>query len=68
MAINPNPEVVREIMQEDFGTSVLITSPAADRYLRKARTNTYNKTPENRYSRPCGGKGGFDDFVERWHE
>lgn len=24
--------------------------------------------PEDRYSRPCGGKGGFDDFVERWHE
>jgi len=67
MAINPNPEVVREIMQEDFGTSVLITSPAADRYLRKAHTNTY-KIPENRYRRPCGGKGGFDDFVERWHE
>jgi hypothetical protein len=18
-------------------------------------------------SRPCGGKGGFDDYVERWH-
>ena len=26
------------------------------------------KLPEDRYSRPCGGKGGFDDFVERWHE
>jgi hypothetical protein len=24
--------------------------------------------PEDRYSRPCGGKEGFDDYVERWHE
>jgi len=24
--------------------------------------------PDDRYSRPCGGAGGFDDFVERWHE
>lgn len=26
-----------------------------------------NDPPTDRYSRPCGGKGGFDDFVERWH-
>ena len=26
------------------------------------------KIPEDRMSRPCGGPGGFDDFVERWHE
>lgn len=26
------------------------------------------KPPEDRLSRPCGGPGGFDDFVERWHE
>jgi len=24
--------------------------------------------PDDRLSRPCGGAGGFDDFVERWHE
>jgi len=24
--------------------------------------------PEDRMSRPCGGVGGFDDFVERWSE
>jgi hypothetical protein len=42
----------------------LITDPASDRLLRKLRY----KIPEDRYSRPCGGAGGFDDFVERWHE
>lgn len=26
------------------------------------------EVPEDRFSRPCGGAGGFDDFVERWHE
>lgn len=41
----------------------LITEQAADRYLKK----TYN-IPADRLSRPCGGKNGFDDYVERWHE
>jgi hypothetical protein len=45
----------------------LITSPASEKYLKMARKAKY-QTPEDRYSRPCGGKGGFDDFVERWHE
>lgn len=26
------------------------------------------QVPYDRYSRPCGGVKGFDDFVERWHE
>jgi hypothetical protein len=55
------------MMQEDFGTKVLITDPAADRYLAKASKQRKCSTPEDRYSRPCGGKGGFDDYVERWH-
>jgi hypothetical protein len=25
------------------------------------------EVPEDRYSRPCGGKCGFDDFCERMH-
>jgi len=45
----------------------LITSPASEKYLKMARKSKY-QPPEDRYSRPCGGKGGFDDFVERWHE
>ena len=34
--------------------------------LKKLKKPT-NQPPEDRYSRPCGGKGGFDDYVERWH-
>ena len=58
---------VPAMMQEDFGTVVLVTSPIADKYLQKAKAKQYS-VPEDRYSRPCGGRGGFDDFVERWHE
>jgi hypothetical protein len=67
MANHPNPDTNPSMMQEDFGTRVLITSPIADQYLKKARKDKYKETPDDRYSRPCGGKGGFDDFVERWH-
>jgi hypothetical protein len=67
MANHPVPDNVPEMMAEDFGTVVLVTSPKADKYLQKARTNKYKEAPEDRYSRPCGGKGGFDDYVERWH-
>ena len=55
-------DTVPAMMQEDFGTSVLITSPAADRFLDKSA-----KHGTKRYSRPCGGAGGFDDFCERMH-
>ena len=33
MAINPNPDNVPSMMQEDLGTKVLITDVAADRLL-----------------------------------
>jgi len=51
---------------KDFITSgmTLITEVASDKYLKK----TEYQIPEDRYSRPCGGAHGFDDFVERWHE
>jgi len=62
-----HPDTVPAMMQEDFGTRVLVTSPIADQYLERARKKQY-LIPEDRYSRPCGGKEGFDDFVERWHE
>lgn len=45
----------------------LITDPASDVLLNKLSKKKYD-VPEDRYSRPCGGAGGFDDFVERWHE
>ena len=51
----------------EHGTKCLITDPIADKYLQKAKAKQYS-IPEDRYSRPCGGAGGFDDFVERMHE
>ena len=60
MAISPNPEIVPEIMRREFGTTVLITNPASDRILEKS-----NRHGNERYSRPCGGAGGFDDYCER---
>lgn len=66
MAKNPNPDRVSSMMEEDFGTICLITDSKADYYLKKVKTRV-NEPPIDRYSRPCGGKGGFDDYVERWH-
>jgi len=53
----------------------LITETDADRYLELARKQRLAKKkeelypmPEDRLERPCGGAGGFDDFVERWSD
>ena len=53
----------------------LITETDADRYLELARKQRKAKKkeelypmPEDRLERPCGGAGGFDDFVERWSD
>ena len=35
MANNPHPDFIQEIMEKDHGTRVLITDPAADRYLEE---------------------------------
>jgi hypothetical protein len=49
-------------MRENFGTCVLISDPASEKYLKMSR-----KTPPyDRMKRWCGGKNGFDDFVERF--
>jgi len=66
MAIHPT-DFNSEIMSAEHGTVVLVTSPIADKYLQKAKAKQYS-VPEDRYSRPCGGKGGFDDFCERIEE
>ena len=60
----PYTDNVPSMMDEDFGTVVLITDPSSDRYMSKVYKN---HPPKDRLSRCCGGKGGFDDFVERWH-
>jgi len=63
MANHPVPDNVPEMMEKDFGTSVLITDPRSDKYLSAVK----KYPPTNRMSRWCGGPGGFDDYVERWH-
>lgn len=50
-------------MNDDFGTKVLITDPKSEIYLKKSMKNP----PKDRFSRWCGGPGGFDDYVERMH-
>lgn len=49
-----------KMMKEDFGTVVLITDPAADKYLAKAA--------EEKLPKFCGGAGGWDDYCERMSE
>jgi len=58
--IDRNPD----IMQEQFGTRVLITDLAADKYLAKAHKE--NPT-QKKFTEFCGGAGGWSDFTERWH-
>ena len=53
------------MMEEDFGTRVLITDVAADRYLEKSRKE---KATQKKFTEFCGGKGGWDDFCERMGE
>jgi hypothetical protein len=53
------------MMQEDFGTKVLITDLAADRYLERAEKEKPN---QKKFTEFCGGAGGRDDFCERMGE
>ena len=53
----------------------LITETDSDKYLNMASKRNRNKKkeelypmPEDRMEKPCGGAGGFDDFVERCTE
>ena len=53
----------------------LITETDSDKYLNMASKRNRNTKkeelypmPEDRMEKPCGGAGGFDDFVERWTE
>jgi len=53
-----------EYMRENWGTTKLVTDYGAMTPTTKEKKND---PPNDRMSRPCGGKGGFDDYVERWH-
>jgi hypothetical protein len=41
----------------------LITDPRSDKYLKMARKR-HCDPPNDRTSKWCGGKNGFDDYVE----
>ena len=64
----------KKYMKEMWGTTKLVTdynSLPEKKVLQEVMHDDMNKNhyiPEDRLSRPCGGKNGFDDFVERWHE
>lgn len=62
MANSPNPDRAESLMQEQFGTRVLITDLAADKYLEQS-----SKHGNERYRKWCGGTSGWDDYCERMH-
>ena len=64
MAIQPNPDKVPSLMQEDFGTRVLITDLSADKLLAKAAKENPD---QKKFTEFCGKKNGWDDYTERWH-
>lgn len=63
MAVSPNPDRDVSFMVENWGTNRLITD-----YVPISRQKNANEPPADRQSRHCGGKFGFDDYVERWGE
>jgi len=61
-------------MRETWGTTKLVTDYGElpkKQVIQEVMHDDLDKEyeiPEDRMSRPCGGAGGFDDFVERWHQ
>lgn len=51
-----------EYMRQSWGTTKLIT----DYGVLFPTKNKKNNPPENRLQKHCGGKDGFDDYVEWW--
>lgn len=62
MANHPIPDQGNEFIESGM---TLITDPRSDKYLNMARKNKKNP-PKDRMSKWCGGKNGFDDYVERF--
>ena len=64
----------KKYMEETWGTTRLVTDYGdlpKKQVIQEVMHDDLNKDyeiPEDRMSRPCGGAGGFDDFVERWHQ
>ena len=63
MALNP-VDRNSELMQQEFGTKVLITDLAADRLLAKAAKES---PTQKKFTEFCGKQHGWDDYTERWH-
>ena len=63
----------KNYMREMWGTTKLVTdynSLPNKKVLQEVMHDDLDKDyviPEDLLSRPCGGKNGFDDVVERWH-
>jgi hypothetical protein len=55
-------ETVPNLMKDTTGAQFLITDPRADRILAERERHG-----SERYSKWCGGKGGWDDYAERLH-
>jgi hypothetical protein len=51
-----------QYMQQNWGTSKLIT----DYGVLNFKKSNKNNPPTNRLQKHCGGKEGFDDYVEWW--
>lgn len=52
----------QQYMKQMWGTTRLITDYNSTQFVKP------NDPPHDRMSKHCGGKNGFDDYVERWHE
>jgi hypothetical protein len=64
MAIHPNPDRDVNYMRENWGTTRLITDYGSEKCVTPTKGKK-NDPPSDRLSKFCGGKDGFDDYVER---
>jgi hypothetical protein len=65
MANSPNPDRDVSYMRENWGTNRLITDYGSVERVTPTKVKK-NEPPVDRLSKPCGGKDGFDDYVEWW--
>jgi hypothetical protein len=63
MATHPNPDRDVDYMRENWGTTRLITDYGSEKRVTPTKGKK-NDPPSDRLSKFCGGKDGFDDYVE----
>lgn len=61
---NSPVDTVPSMMEEQFGTRVLITDPRSEKYFERAKRE---EPTQKKFTEFCGGKGGWSDYTERWH-